>query len=106
MGHVPRGYQDDYLRCRAMGHSWEEFNPLEVPWTAAEMSGLYCESLRCTSCGMERYRQISRNTGAVYGERRYPPIGYSFSVDDRPSRDDFRLRRYKRARIASKSKRR
>lgn len=88
---IPRGYHDAYLRCRRLGHAWDEFTPSVVPWSEHDMRGLFCEAARCTSCGCIRWRQISRATGAVYKVGYDYPDGYNFSLEERPSKNDFRL---------------
>jgi hypothetical protein len=75
-----------FLRCRAYGHSWDEFFPddMEQPWYGWRLS------LRCVRCGTERHDNIDFK-GAMMSRRYIHPLGYlTRKGDAKPTRTEFR----------------
>jgi hypothetical protein len=90
-----------YLRCRTLGHAWDDFIPHGVRPRWGEL-----QTWRCVRCGTERHDTI--NALGALGQRRYVyPEGYQLAADEpRPSRDALRielgrmLQRASRGRVA------
>lgn len=83
-------FPDTYIRCRTLGHRWEDFVPVGMPkpWYGHRVS------LLCTSCGMERHDLI--DTHGDVGNRNYrAPDGYTIT-GGAPDRADFRLEMIRR----------
>lgn len=80
--------QDDFIRCRAIGHAWFE-TPDDRAWSDMRV-WRHCLVLRCERCGMERYDGIDAR-GEV-GQRAYKrPEGYSYPKHETPTRAEFRM---------------
>lgn len=77
-------------RChlRSLGHSWEEYEPLDPP----EVQYGVPIHMRCTNgCGTVKYEVINRYTGMRNGRTRYiHEAGYKFE-DGAPTQDELRL---------------
>jgi hypothetical protein len=76
----------DFIRCRVMRHSWDDFSPtgLRNPSWGTRVS------YRCLRCTAERH-DIYNSLGEV-GYRRYIyPAGYQYAKGDRPSAAEFRI---------------
>ena len=83
---VSRDHRSEFLRCRTLGHQWDD-----IPVTDRTGFG---EQLwmRCLRCATERHDGI--DTGGRLTYRRYVyPLGYdtAFAGDVAPTRSDFRL---------------
>lgn len=76
---------DSFVECRALGHAWESFTPIDRP------SHLFRNvlSLRCVRCGTERHDAIDLS-GDVTSRRYRHPEGYRLTGDEKPSRSFFR----------------
>lgn len=73
---------DTYKQCRSLGHEWKHFG--------AELHGdRICQKSKCTDCGMEREKWISR-AGWLLGNRYTPPDGYARHGDDRLAPQEWR----------------
>jgi hypothetical protein len=89
----------EYLRCRTLGHAWDDF----IPHGVRPRWG-HLQTWRCVRCGTERHDVI--NAIGTLGQRHYVyPEGYQLAADERPTRDTCRvelgkvLQREARARI-------
>jgi len=90
----------DFIRCRVMRHSWDDYSPtgLRKPSWGTRVS------FRCLRCGTERH-DIYNSLGEV-GYRRYVyPAGYQYARDERPSAAEFRImlmRQQRRERVKAR----
>jgi hypothetical protein len=94
----------EYLRCRTLGHAWEDFIPHGVRPRWGEL-----QTWRCMRCATERHDVI--NALGALGHRHYVyPPDYKLAADDTPTRDAFRvelgktLQRDARARVNGRAK--
>jgi|SRR5215469_10024786 len=63
--------RDEYVICRAIGHSWDENPNGEVDSELFRMgAGAIC--LRCTRCTTERFDYIGLDMSVIYRYYRYP----------------------------------
>ena len=63
--------QDEYVICRTLGHSWDDFPNGEVDSVMFKQSrGVLC--LRCTRCFAERYDYINVSMEVFHRYYRYP----------------------------------
>lgn len=86
---------DQFVRCRALGHTWEGYVPF--PPMAAPSFG-WRMSLRCASCGTERHDLVSHRDGDVLAREYRYPDGYQISGGGfAPSRGEYRLALAQRA---------
>lgn len=75
-----------YVKCRTLGHSWDEYD--DSTWTPEWGTPL---SLRCERCGTVR-RDIIDARGDLSSRNYVKPTGYDLTRDDyKPTRSDFRL---------------
>ena len=82
-------YPTQFLRCRALGHAWEEF----VPVGKRGPSFGFRYSLFCPSCEKERH-DIYGHTGKVIDRSYVDPEGYALPF--RLSRAEARLEYFSR----------
>lgn len=75
-----------YIRCRAIGHSWHDYD--STHWRPQFGTPL---TLRCERCGMER-RDVLAVNGRLINRYYLRPQRYQMDRGEiRPSRDDFRI---------------
>lgn len=70
---IPPILQLDILRCRAMGHRWEEYNP-SIP-TLSGVRG-YRLSYRCEGCATSRHDVYAALTGQLLDRDYWHPDSY------------------------------
>jgi hypothetical protein len=65
-----RDYPD--VRCGAVGHLWEDYQPLRKTRLGSQLT------FRCAYCGKQRYDVVSRATGELVTRSysKLPQIGY------------------------------
>lgn len=80
---------DSFLRCRILGHSWDEVSPALVEEvTVADSQDLLATS--CSRCTLRRLDIISKS-GDLFYRRYFYPDGYLTPRGSKtPSRSDFR----------------
>ncbi len=79
---------DEYVRCRGLGHRWDDFAPIDM---RAPLFG-HRLSYRCDRCLTERHDLIARHSGdLLQREYRYPK-DYAVSKDERPDAAELRAR--------------
>ena len=79
--HERRGY----IRCRAIGHSWDDYDSNWVPQYGEPIT------VRCERCGSERRDSVDVH-GELLSRHYYKPQNYDLERDDfKPTRSDFRL---------------
>lgn len=82
------GQVQSFIRCRAIGHLWVTFDPVDLIPLRDEWE--YRLSLRCPECTTQRFDGIDEF--GVVGQRRYLyPDGYRYARNMTPSRETFRL---------------
>lgn len=87
-----------YVKCRTLGHSWEEFPPA----LAARIRRIFAweETYRCLRCFFEKYE--SYNQLGQIAQRQYTyPDGYKMA--EKVTRAEFRLELRRRRREARKT---
>lgn len=77
-----------FLQCRTVNHSWKTVSVVEEI-NDDKVTGIVRLNLRCASCKLRRYDEISRLTGALFHRSYDYPDGY-LQVGRVP-RDSFRL---------------
>jgi hypothetical protein len=78
------GLNEAMLRCRTLGHSWDDFTVLMRPPAFGERM-----SFRCTRCTTERHDICSWVDGSlIQREYRYPD---AYHLDGKYARAEFRL---------------
>lgn len=64
-------WEDSFLECRDMGHTWAEVNYDPMPDRK-----VVNRSLLCSSCTAERIDKIARKSGEIIGRKYNYPKGY------------------------------
>lgn len=82
-----RARQVAFIECKTYGHSWDEYNPRNVPMDKGSFDRL---TLRCTRCGSTRHDEFDR-VGEVVRRNYVNPDGYKSAADEKPSRAALRL---------------
>ena len=77
-----RDLATEYVKCRALGHEWDTFQPI-----SRKAARGYLVSLRCARCGMERHDTID-SLGNLSTRSYVQPEGYAFAADELPSRPE------------------
>jgi hypothetical protein len=72
----------DYLKCRTVGHSWDNISGNWRP-KVTYIHGTRM-TFRCERCGMLRYEVWSNATGELIYRAYDAPEGYAMSRDDIP----------------------
>lgn len=89
---IPRREQEeDYERCKTLGHVWEDFNPIDL---GPAMYGKRM-SLRCVRCTTERHDTIEASGRVGTRSYRYAD-GYIIPREERLTRAEMRLKLYDR----------
>lgn len=89
---------DEFLYCRIRGHDWDPIpDDGGLRRTYRESRSVSRVSSRCSRCGSVKLEIWSKITGEIITkpEIRYPD-GYKYTIDDRPSRNEFRKEILKR----------
>jgi hypothetical protein len=93
-------YGDEFVRCRTIGHAWDEIPPVVEVWR--DTGGMAALTLRCVRCGSMRHDLVSMSTGNVYGRKYDYEAGYNVARDERLTKQEYRLvmmRRGKRKKL-------
>jgi hypothetical protein len=91
--------EEAFILCRALGHQWDQFQPLR---RRAAWGTLL--SLRCDRCGCERHDTID-SLGEISAREYKHPDGYKVAGEvrgDRVTRAELRLEMLKRSRAKGK----
>jgi len=75
---------DDFLKCKLVGHMWDDFIPMRKKPQFGELQGWLC--VRCTT---ERHDIVSWVNGDLISREYRYPEGYHLS--EKYKRHDFRL---------------
>ncbi len=85
---------DQMLRCRVVGHQWDDFYPTNLSPPAFG----WRLSLRCARCTTERHDLISFREGDVLAREYRYVDGYQQRRDERLDRPELRMALYERIR--------
>jgi hypothetical protein len=86
---VLHDYPTPYLKCRAIGHMWDEWQPADM--RTPEFGIRY--SLLCITCGTERHDLIDANGHPAQREYRYPD---DYKMDFKITRAEAKLELFER----------
>ena len=93
-------YEDEFVRCRTIGHAWDEIPPVMGAWK--DTGGMAAMTLRCLRCGSMRHDLVSMSTGTVYGRKYDYEAGYTVGRDERLTKQQYRLVMMRRAKATRK----
>ena len=82
------GQVESFVRCRALGHPWSLFDPVDPIPLRDEWH--YYLSLRCPECATQRFDGVDA-LGVVRQRRYIYPDGYRYARNCTPRRESFRL---------------
>ena len=82
----------EYVQCRALGHQWDSFQPLQ---RKAAWGTLL--SLRCVRCGKERFDTVD-SLGNLSTRSYNDPPGYKISGGISYGRSELRVEMFRRMR--------
>jgi hypothetical protein len=75
----------NYIRCRAIGHSWIDYDSNWTPQFGTPLT------LRCERCGMERRDSVNLRGELMHRSYARPDHYHLGRDESKPTRDDFRL---------------
>lgn len=75
---------DDYLKCKLVGHMWDDFIPHRKPPQFGEL-----QAWLCVRCQTERHDIVSWVDGSIISREYRYPEGYHLA--EKYKRQDFRL---------------
>jgi hypothetical protein len=76
----------DFDRCHRLSHRWDELGSVPHGFEELRKDGRFW--LRCDSCQMVKWIEVSYQTGEVIKARYYPQPGYYWSDKNNPARSE------------------